>query len=104
MCHIGYSQCVLKPQTTEEVSKILSFCNQHRIAVCPQGGNTGLVEDPCPKGLIMPLDLGAKCSCNIGGNVSTNAGGLRLCVRELQEVFGHWKPRRALKFSFTSWL
>lgn len=30
------------------------------------------------KGLIMPLDLGAKGSCQIGGNVSTNAGGLRL--------------------------
>lgn len=29
-------------------------------------------------GLMMPLDLGAKGSCLIGGNVSTNAGGLRL--------------------------
>lgn len=28
--------------------------------------------------LMMPLDLGAKGSCQIGGNVSTNAGGLRL--------------------------
>jgi D-2-hydroxyglutarate dehydrogenase len=30
------------------------------------------------KGFTMPLDLGAKGSCQIGGNVSTNAGGLRL--------------------------
>jgi len=30
------------------------------------------------KGHIMPLDLGAKGSCQIGGNVATNAGGLRL--------------------------
>lgn len=30
------------------------------------------------KNLIMPLDLGAKGSCHVGGNVSTNAGGLRL--------------------------
>lgn len=28
--------------------------------------------------LMMPLDLGAKGSCLIGGNISTNAGGLRL--------------------------
>lgn len=28
--------------------------------------------------LMMPLDLGAKGSCQIGGNVSTNAGGLRV--------------------------
>lgn len=27
---------------------------------------------------MMPLDLGAKGSCHIGGNVATNAGGLRL--------------------------
>ena len=27
---------------------------------------------------IMPLDLGSKGSCQIGGNVATNAGGLRL--------------------------
>lgn len=30
------------------------------------------------QGFIMPLDLGAKGSCQIGGNVATNAGGLRL--------------------------
>ena len=29
-------------------------------------------------GLTMPLDLGAKGSCQIGGNASTNAGGIRL--------------------------
>lgn len=28
--------------------------------------------------LMMPLDLGAKGSCQIGGNLSTNAGGIRL--------------------------
>ncbi|NWQ84656.1 D2HDH protein, partial [Columbina picui] len=30
------------------------------------------------QGFVMPLDLGAKGSCHIGGNVATNAGGLRL--------------------------
>ncbi|XP_018325035.1 D-2-hydroxyglutarate dehydrogenase, mitochondrial-like [Agrilus planipennis] len=30
------------------------------------------------KGLIVPLDLGAKGNCQLGGNLSTNAGGLRL--------------------------
>ena len=29
------------------------------------------------RGYTMPLDLGAKGSCQIGGNVATNAGGLR---------------------------
>lgn len=29
------------------------------------------------KGYRMPLDLGSKGSCQIGGNIATNAGGLR---------------------------
>lgn len=116
----GHSKVVLKPKTTEEVSKILSYCARNRLAVCPQGGNTGLVGGSVPvfdeiilnlsnlnkirsfdetsgiitidsgcilqtvddflkgKGFIFPLDLGAKGSCHIGGNIATNAGGLRL--------------------------
>ena len=30
------------------------------------------------RGFIFPLDLGARGSCQIGGNVATNAGGVRL--------------------------
>jgi FAD/FMN-containing dehydrogenase len=30
------------------------------------------------RGFIMPLDLGAKGSCQLGGTIATNAGGLRL--------------------------
>ncbi|KAH7915389.1 hypothetical protein BJ138DRAFT_1077596 [Hygrophoropsis aurantiaca] len=37
-----------------------------------------LSEYIAPHNHIMPLDLGAKGSCQIGGNISTNAGGLRL--------------------------
>ncbi|KAI5645203.1 FAD binding domain-containing protein [Phthorimaea operculella] len=116
----GQSKVVLKPKTTQEVSRILSYCNSRRLAVCPQGGNTGVVGASVPvfdeivlnmglmnnvislddisgalvcesgcvletldnhareHNLIMPVDLGAKGSCHIGGNVSTNAGGLRL--------------------------
>jgi FAD/FMN-containing dehydrogenase len=116
----GHCKLVLKPGSTEEVSKILKYCNDNMLAVVPQGGNTGLVGGSVPvfdeivinmnrmsqilefdevsgtlvaeagcilevadqflaeKGYIFPLDLGAKGSCHIGGNVSTNAGGLRL--------------------------
>ncbi|KAI2639886.1 D-lactate dehydrogenase 2 mitochondrial precursor [Hypomontagnella submonticulosa] len=116
----GHCKLVLRPGSTEEVSKILKYCNENMLAVVPQGGNTGLVGGSVPvfdeivvstsrmnqirffdevsgvlvvdagvvlevadqflaeKGYIFPLDLGAKGSCQIGGNVSTNAGGLRL--------------------------
>ena len=36
-----------------------------------------LDEHVAKEGYMMPLDLGAKGSCQIGGNVATNAGGLR---------------------------
>jgi D-2-hydroxyglutarate dehydrogenase len=39
---------VLKPKTTEEVSAILKYCNAENLAVCPQGGNTGLVGGSVP--------------------------------------------------------
>lgn len=35
-------------------------------------------ESIADAGFTVPLDLGAKGSCQIGGNVATNAGGLRL--------------------------
>ncbi|XP_053680663.1 D-2-hydroxyglutarate dehydrogenase, mitochondrial [Anopheles nili] len=116
----GDGRVVLKPRTTAEVAEVMRYCNERRLAVCPQGGKTGLVGGSVPvfdevilslqlmdnierideyagivvcqagcvlaqleekvgaRGLVMPLDLGAKGSCHIGGNVSTNAGGLRL--------------------------
>ncbi|UZJ52287.1 hypothetical protein CBS101457_001607 [Exobasidium rhododendri] len=115
----GKSSCVLKPKTTKEVSDIVKYCAERKLAIVPQGGNTGLVGGGVPvldeviinlsamnkirsfddvsgtlvcdagcilesldnyvaeKGYMMPLDLGAKGSCHLGGNVATNAGGLR---------------------------
>jgi FAD/FMN-containing dehydrogenase len=116
----GQSRLVLRPKSTDEVQRILHFCNARRLAVVPQGGNSGLVGGSVPvfdeivvslarmdrihsfdavsgalvadagcvlervdgylaeRGHIFPLDLGAKGSCQLGGNVATNAGGLRL--------------------------
>ena len=31
------------PRSTRDVSNILMFCNENKIGVVPQGGNTGLV-------------------------------------------------------------
>lgn len=59
-------------------------------------------------GYMMPLDLGSKGSCQIGGNVSTNAGGIRVirygtlqgCVLGLEAVSKHnRKITRAYKSS-----
>ncbi|XP_017652660.1 D-2-hydroxyglutarate dehydrogenase, mitochondrial isoform X2 [Nannospalax galili] len=86
----GCSKVLLRPQTSEEVSHILRHCHERNLAVNPQGGNTGLVGGSVPvfDEIILSTALmnkvisfhnvsGAKGSCHIGGNVSTNAGGLR---------------------------
>ena len=39
----GKSALLLKPQTTEQISAILSICHQTGTHIVPQGGNTGLV-------------------------------------------------------------
>ena len=44
----GQSKLVLRPRTTEEVSAILKYCSERHLAVCPQGGNTGLVGGSVP--------------------------------------------------------
>src|SRR5881398_1921545 len=101
----GHSPLVLRPGSTAEVSAICKLANEHRIALVPQGGNTGLVGgqtphngevvvsmrrmdrirevDPASNTMtreadvdrLFPLSLGAEGSCTIGGNLSTNAGG-----------------------------
>jgi FAD/FMN-containing dehydrogenase len=44
----GSSTTVLRPHTTEQVSKIMEWCHKRRIGVVPQGGNTGLVGGSVP--------------------------------------------------------
>jgi FAD/FMN-containing dehydrogenase len=44
----GRSPLVLRPGTTAEVAAICKLANEHRIALTPQGGNTGLVGGQTP--------------------------------------------------------
>lgn len=61
------------------MNKIESIDEFSGIVTCQSGVVLETLETTVRgKGLCVPLDLGAKGSCHIGGNVSTNAGGLRL--------------------------
>jgi FAD/FMN-containing dehydrogenase len=44
----GQTRVVLRPDSTEQISKILKYCNDKTLAVVPQGGNTGLVGGSVP--------------------------------------------------------
>nr|XP_033787742.1 D-2-hydroxyglutarate dehydrogenase, mitochondrial isoform X2 [Geotrypetes seraphini] len=79
----GCSKVLLKPRTSGEVSEILRlqrlFSWISGILICQAGCILETLNQYVEEqDFIMPLDLGAKGSCHIGGNVATNAGGIRL--------------------------
>mmetsp|Transcript_24588 Transcript_24588/g.62434 ORF Transcript_24588/g.62434 Transcript_24588/m.62434 type:complete len:136 (+) Transcript_24588:349-756(+) len=60
------------------MSRILSLDETAGSLTCEAGCVLEtLQQHVAARGFTMPLDLGAKGSCQIGGNLSTNAGGLR---------------------------
>jgi FAD/FMN-containing dehydrogenase len=116
----GNTMAVVRPATTQEVSEIVALCSQEKVAVIPQGGNTGMcggatpllkdrasiivalgrmnqvrhldpanntiaVDAGCTLSSIQagataverlfPMSLGSEGTCQIGGNIATNAGG-----------------------------
>jgi FAD/FMN-containing dehydrogenase len=118
----GRAALVLRPADTAQVAEILSECNRARVAVVPQGGNTGLVGGGTPHATgteivlslsrlnairsldlandtivveagcvladiqkkaaendrLFALSLAAEGTCQIGGNLATNAGGINV--------------------------
>lgn len=110
---------VVQPASTENVQAVVRFCQQNRITITPQGGNTGLVGGSVAHdGIVLnlsqlnrirginladntvtvdagcvlqdvqaaarevhrffPLSLASEGSCQIGGNIACNAGGLNV--------------------------
>jgi len=49
---------VVFPENTKEVSKVLAYCNQHRIKVVPRGSGTGLSGGALPLADSLLLCLG----------------------------------------------
>nr|XP_020642070.1 D-2-hydroxyglutarate dehydrogenase, mitochondrial [Pogona vitticeps]XP_020642071.1 D-2-hydroxyglutarate dehydrogenase, mitochondrial [Pogona vitticeps] len=65
--------------STALMNQVISFDSISGILVCQAGCILENLNQYLEElDFIMPLDLGAKGSCHIGGNVATNAGGLRL--------------------------
>src|SRR5262245_36285211 len=116
----GAALAVVRPASTAEVAGVIRVCREARLAVVPQGGNTGYCGGATPfdarreillslsrlnrireidevgftltadagvvlataqtaareRGLLFPLSMGSEGSAQIGGALSTNAGGL----------------------------
>ncbi|MEL8055332.1 MAG: FAD-binding oxidoreductase [Pseudomonadota bacterium] len=48
----GYTPALALPASTQEVAALVKLCQKHRVAITPQGGNTGLVDAGTPHGEI----------------------------------------------------
>jgi (R)-2-hydroxyglutarate---pyruvate transhydrogenase len=60
------------------MNQIYGFDDVQGILTCEAGCILQTLQDYCrERGYMMPLDLGAKGSCQIGGNLATNAGGIK---------------------------
>ena len=44
----GSAVAVVRPRTTDEVAAVVALCADEDVAICPQGGNTGLVGGSIP--------------------------------------------------------
>ena len=44
----GHARCIVRPGDTDQVATVIRFCAEFGVAVCVQGGNTGLVGASVP--------------------------------------------------------
>jgi FAD/FMN-containing dehydrogenase len=49
----GSTPVLVKPASTEEVSKAMTLCAEYGLAVNPQGGNSGMVNGSVPQGEVL---------------------------------------------------
>lgn len=84
---------VLLPNSTEQVSRILSLCNQHRIALVTQGGITGLAGAATPReaevALSMELITGVEKIDSIGMSMVVRAGTTLAQIHQALENTAH---------------
>ncbi len=65
--------------STERINQIEDINPQNRTMTVQAGAKLQQVQEAAERhGLMFALDLGARGSCTIGGNISTNAGGNRV--------------------------
>ncbi len=87
----GTARAVVRPGTADEVRHVVRICAEARLAVVPQGGNTGLVGGGVPRGGEVVLSLsrlnGITDFDSISGEVTVGAGAT---LAQLQE---HIRPQ-----------
>lgn len=71
-----FDEIIISTALMKEVEKVDTWSG---VVTCQAGCVLEALDQHVAEfGLMVPLDLGAKGSCHIGGNISTNAGSIDL--------------------------
>lgn len=94
----GQPACVVRPGSTAEVAAVVGACRQHRVAIVPQGGNTGLAGGATPdaSGTEVVLSLARMTAIRgldtVGLTVEVEAGAILQTVKEAVAKEGRLLP------------
>jgi len=92
----GWTPVLLRPRSVEDVSAALSWCNEARVGVVPQGGNTGLVGGGVPLHgeVVLRLDrLDAVGEVDfLAGQLTAGAGATLAAVQAAASAHGLLYP------------
>jgi FAD/FMN-containing dehydrogenase len=84
------------PRNTEQVSKILRYCNEHRIGVQPQGGMTGLAGGGVPVGPCVVIGLERMRAIReidpAAGSITVEAGVVMEAVQQAADAANLFYP------------
>jgi FAD/FMN-containing dehydrogenase len=94
----GNALAVLRPADTAEVAALVRLCVQHRVAIVPQGGNTGLVLGSVPdsSGHAVLLSLGRldkiRAVDPVNNTMTVEAGCILQTIQESAAAHGRLFP------------
>lgn len=94
----GRALAVAQPASAQEVAQIVRWCDRNRVAMVPQGGNTGLsggaVPDPSGDALVISLTRLASIReiDELNNTITAEAGVLLYRVQDAAESVGRMFP------------
>jgi FAD/FMN-containing dehydrogenase len=80
----GSAPAVVRPGSTAEVAEVVALARRHRVALVPQGGNTGLVGGGVPLAGEVVVSLGRLGRLDVDGTAAQATAGAGVPLATLQ--------------------
>jgi FAD/FMN-containing dehydrogenase len=91
----GETPFIARPASTPEAAALVRLCADHRVAITPQGGNTGLVDGGTPHGeiCVSMTRMQAVRACDpLNNSMTLEAGATLVMAQETAEAAGRLFP------------